>query len=86
MTTVIHTKSTKLKGLQSVLQFMAMAELRVAQLQFGEGGGVLRGVFFKLYLIVVGVKPGSERMGVTMEYLVVTASENEKYIWLSGLI
>ena len=45
MTTVIHTKSTKLKGLQSVLQFMAMAELRVAQLQFGEGGGVLRGVF-----------------------------------------
>ncbi|KAK8799151.1 hypothetical protein WA171_005899, partial [Blastocystis sp. BT1] len=54
-------------GLEAVLQFMTMAELRVAQLQFGEGGGVLN----------VGVKPGNEREGVILEYLVATVSENE---------
>ncbi|KAK8806725.1 hypothetical protein WA588_005528, partial [Blastocystis sp. NMH] len=54
-------------GLQAVLQFMVTADVRLAELQFGEGGSVLR----------LAVKPGNEREGVLMEYLLVTAMENE---------
>ena len=55
MKTVIDIRSTELKGLEAVLQFMTMAELRVAELQFGEGGGVLNGSYFSRVEFTVGV-------------------------------
>ena len=73
---------TELKGLEAVLQFMTMAELRVAQLQFGEGGGILNGMHSNWIGFVVGVKQGNERDGVLLEYLVATVSENEGYVLL----
>ena len=85
MKTVIDIRSTELKGLEAVLQFMTMAELRVARLQFGEGGGVLNGSYFSRVEFTVGVKPGNEREGVILEYLVATVSENEGYVYWSDL-
>ena len=47
---------------------MQLAEIKLIQMQFGEGGSVLR----------LGSKPGYEKAGIEVEYLLVTAPEEEK--------
>ena len=56
------------QGLLVVLQFLQLAEIKLIQMQFGEGGSVLR----------LGSKPGCEKAGIEVEYLLVTAPEEEK--------
>ena len=48
---------------------MQLAEIKLIQMQFGEGGSILR----------LGSKPGCEKAGIEVEYLLVTAPEEEKY-------
>lgn len=48
---------------------MQIAEIKMAQIQFGEGGNVMR----------VDSTPECGRSEMTLEYLLVTAPEEEKY-------
>lgn len=51
------------------LQLMHTQDIKMIQLQFGEGGGLLR----------LRSKPGCERPGVSIEYLLITSPEEETY-------
>lgn len=55
---------------------MQIAEIKMAQIQFGEGGNVMR----------VDSTPECGRSEMTLEYLLVTAPEEEKYDWMMILM
>ena len=58
-----------------VLQLMQTLSIKLVQIHFGWGGNVMR----------VRSKPGCERPGVELEYLLVTAPDGEEYtLWIMG--
>lgn len=55
-------------GFLSVLQLFIAAEIPLLLMEFGEGGNIMR----------ISAKPGCDRAGMAIEYLLTTASEEEE--------